>query len=434
MLIVYYIVDNIKNEMKKALILIITFSTIIFAQSWVTLRNMPVPVVGGQAVVVDSMIYILGGFSEQDNSNINLIQQYNPASDSWQTVGKMIVPRSNFVAGNYHNKIAYFGGVKNIMQNMMQDSSSLELWDKKNSPSKIGNNQVFNRLYSTGIFAGDNIFLFGGSMMSKSSYLAEYNIPSSSVVYSYNNDTLFPGPPIMQMSAIIGENIYIFGGISGGLEGFPQSSIIKFDTTLKTFYNLQVRLDKPRAGGTSVSLGNEIYIIGGFHDDNSPLSSVRILTINNDGSAIVNDGPEMNFARVQPMAVNYKGSIYVFGGADENNQPVSAVEKLDVITSIPKTPAQVATGFKLENNYPNPFNPTTQISFTIAKTSHVSLDVYSILGEHVKNITSKIYAPGNYRVSWNGTNNYGIQVAGGIYIYKLSSDYFTESKKMILLK
>ncbi len=434
MFIVYYIVNSIKNEMKKVLILIISLSTIIAAQSWVTLRNMPYPVVGGQAVVADSMIYILGGFSEQDNKNLNLIQQYNPASDTWKTVGKMIVPRSNFVAGNYHNNIVYFGGVKNIMQNMMLDTSSLELWDKKNSPSKIGNNQVFNRIYSTGIIAGDNIFSFGGSMIGNGSYLVEYNIPSSSVIYSYNNDTLFPGPPIMQMSAILGGNIYIFGGISGGSEGFPQSSIIKFDTTLKTFSSLQVRLDKPRAGGTSVGLGNEIYIIGGFHDDQNPLSSVRILNINNDGSASVNDGPDLNFPRIQPMAVSYKGSIYVFGGADENNQPVTAVEKLDVITSVPKTTDQVATGFKLENNYPNPFNPSTQISFSIAKESHVSLDVYSILGEHVKNITSKIYAQGNYRLTWNGTNDFGKQVAGGIYIYKLSSDYFTESKKMILLK
>lgn len=420
--------------MKKVLLFIIFFSTIIVAQSWVTLRNMPYPVVGGQAVVVDSMIYILGGFSVQDNSNVDRILQYNPASDTWHSVAKMIVPRSNFVAGNYHNDIVYFGGVKNMMQNMMQDTSSLEFWDKKSSPIKIGNDKVFNRIYATGIFADDNIFLFGGSMMGIGSYLVEYNIPSSKVIYKYNNDTLFPGPPIMQMSAILGGNIYIFGGISGGEEGFPQSSIVKFDTTLKTFSSLLVRLDKPRAGGVSVSLGNQIYIIGGYHDDKNPLSSVRILNFSHDGTASVTDGPEMNFARVQPMAVNYNGSIYVFGGADENNQPVSAVEKLDVITSVPKPPAQVATGFKLENNYPNPFNPSTQISFTIAKTSHVSLDVYSILGEHIKNITSKIYDQGNYHFIWNGTNDFGIQVAGGIYIYKLSSDYFTESKKMILLK
>ncbi len=416
--------------MKKVLILIITLSTIMAAQSWVTLRNMPYPVVGGQAVVVDSMIYILGGFSEQDGSNVNLIQQYNPTTDTWKSVGNMIVPRSYFVAGNYHNNIVYFGGVNNMMQN----TSSLELWDRKSSPSKIGSNQIFYRIYATGIFAGDNIFLFGGSMLGNGSYLNEYNIPSSSVIYRYNNDSLIPGVPIMQMSAILGGNIYIFGGISGGPEGLPQSSIMKFDTTLKTFSSLQVHLDKPRAGGVSVGLGNKIYIIGGFHDDKNPLSSVKILNFSNDSTASIIDGPEMNFARIQPMAVNYNGSIYVFGGADENNQPVSTVEKLDVITSIPKTPSQIASGFKLENNYPNPFNPSTQISFTIAKTSHVSLDVYSILGEHVKNITSKVYDKGNYRVTWNGTNDFGIQVAGGIYIYKLSSDYFTESKKMILLK
>ncbi|MHB1686605.1 MAG: Kelch repeat-containing protein [Ignavibacteriaceae bacterium] len=418
-------------NMKRFFLIFLFINTVVFAQTWQIINNpMPMPVYGGQAVVKDSMIYILGGIGNTGH-NVNLIQQYNPKSNTWQVVDTMKAARSNFIAGNYNHSIIYFGGVENSMQN----SSSLEMWDGNSSPSIIVSNQIFNRLYSTGVVVGNNIFMFGGTMMGRgSSYMVEYNIPSASVVYNYNNDSLFSASfPIMQMSALLGDNIYIFGGVSG--IDLLQKSIIKFDTAQKTFSSIQVNLDKPLAGGTAVPLSNnKIYIIGGFNETDRALSSVEVLNLNNDSSEEIEDGPELNNPRTDLMAVNYYGSIYVFGGKGENGQPVAAVEKLDVITGVPKNSPQIVSGFKLENNYPNPFNPSTQISFTIGKESHVSLDVYSILGEHIKNIVSKIYSPGEYRLTWDGTNNFGRQVAAGIYIYKLASDYFTDSKKMILLK
>lgn len=417
--------------MKKIFYILILFSTFAFSQqSWRIVGTMPNPVYGGQAVVKDSMIYILGGISGSSNDPVNYIQEYNPRDSTWKEAGKMSVARDYFVAGLYNNNIIYFGGTSSSMMN-----DSMEIWDGNSSPSFLGNNKDFNRSYSTGVVSGNNIYVFGGfpSLTGMNlHYMFEYNIPTSKIISSYDSNftTNFP---TSQMSTLLGSDIYVFGGVGFGSSGTLQNTIIKYDTTNNNFTVLSSHLENPRAHGVAVTVGNKIYIIGGI-DELQPLSSVYIFNPNNANSEDVADGPDLNYARKDLMAVNYYGSIYVFGGLDGSNQPVASVEKLDVITGVPNNHSQIVKGFKLDNNYPNPFNPSTQISFSVGKESIVSIDIYSILGQHIKNLTSKNYSTGNYHITWDGTDNYGRQVAAGIYIYRLSSDYFTDSKKMVLMK
>ena len=84
-------------------------------------------------------------------------------------------------------------------------------------------------------------------------------------------------------------------------------------------------LERPRAGGAAVLLQNKIFIIGGFDETNSALSSVLFLRVGG-GSSEIEDGPGLNYARRDPIAVNYFDSIYVFGGIDVNGHNVSSVE------------------------------------------------------------------------------------------------------------
>ena len=91
-------------------------------------------------------------------------------------------------------------------------------------------------------------------------------------------------------------------------------------------------------------------------------------------------------------------------------------------------------GFSLEQNYPNPFNPETQISYKLANSGYISLNIYDLLGREIKTLVSKDQASGNYTVSWNGRDESGNIVPSGIYLYTLKAGSFTESKKMILMK
>ena len=72
--------------------------------------------------------------------------------------------------------------------------------------------------------------------------------------------------------------------------------------------------------------------------------------------------------------------------------------------------------FALHNNYPNPFNPVTNIRYDIPELSKVSIDIYNIAGNKVKTLVSKEHQPGRYKVQWNATNESGAPVATGMYI------------------
>ncbi len=84
--------------------------------------------------------------------------------------------------------------------------------------------------------------------------------------------------------------------------------------------------------------------------------------------------------------------------------------------------------------YPNPFNPTTTISFSIPKDDKVELSIYNIKGQKVKMLTSDHYLKGNHSVVWNGTDKNDKSVASGVYFYRLKTSDKTYSKKMMLLK
>lgn len=88
----------------------------------------------------------------------------------------------------------------------------------------------------------------------------------------------------------------------------------------------------------------------------------------------------------------------------------------------------------LSNNYPNPFNPTTTISYSLPEKSYVEIIIYNVLGKEVTRLVKNIKSAGNYTITWNGTDRKGSIVATGVYIYQLVAGKYTESKKMLLLR
>lgn len=100
-----------------------------------------------------------------------------------------------------------------------------------------------------------------------------------------------------------------------------------------------------------------------------------------------------------------------------------------------RTPgANLPTEFALSQNVPNPFNPSTRISFALPKDTRVNLSVYNVLGQHVSTLVDDMMRAGNQSVTWDGTDNSGHQVSSGVYFYKLRTGDFTDTKKMLLLK
>jgi len=112
---------------------------------------------------------------------------------------------------------------------------------------------------------------------------------------------------------------------------------------------------------------------------------------------------------------------------DQSDNVFTIVDPTNVIDDLKLT-------FSLSQNYPNPFNPVTTIQFQIPKLSDVVLKIYSSTGELVKILIDSPLSPGQHHVVWNGKNQFGQNVASGVYIYQLKSDQLAETKQMILMK
>ena len=90
--------------------------------------------------------------------------------------------------------------------------------------------------------------------------------------------------------------------------------------------------------------------------------------------------------------------------------------------------------FLLMQNYPNPFNPNTTIQYSLSKPEYMELIIYDYRGNHIKSLLNGYYNPGLGQVKWNSRNDSGENVAAGIYFYKIETNNYVKSKKMILLK
>lgn len=96
----------------------------------------------------------------------------------------------------------------------------------------------------------------------------------------------------------------------------------------------------------------------------------------------------------------------------------------------PNLPEQYA----LNQNVPNPFNPSTSIEFAVPRSGNVRIKVFNVLGQKVKTLADEYMKAGYKRVEWDGTDQSGNSVASGVYLYRMSANDFGETKKMLLLK
>ena len=90
--------------------------------------------------------------------------------------------------------------------------------------------------------------------------------------------------------------------------------------------------------------------------------------------------------------------------------------------------------FTLFQNYPNPFNPQTQIRYAIPKDCDVKVTIYNLLGQRVRILVDERQRAGSKTVHWDGKDEQGVEVASGIYFYKIQAEEFVQTKKMLLLK
>ena len=104
------------------------------------------------------------------------------------------------------------------------------------------------------------------------------------------------------------------------------------------------------------------------------------------------------------------------------------------VTPIRNRYTSIPSDFILEQNFPNPFNPSTTIAYQLNKATDVLLTIYNLAGQEIRTLVNKRQSAGSWKVVWDGKDQNGNMVASGIYLYRLKSGNHIRTRKMILIK
>ena len=187
-------------------------------------------------------------------------------------------------------------------------------------------------------------------------------------------------------------------------------------------------------GGVDCNLVNPLYWFSG-----DPLNNIGWLdTVGTDQRTVINSGP-FNLEVGKPITIIY---AYIIGrGTDRLNSIVKAREIAafthqfyqsnfdDNLVSVKEETASIPTQFILYQNFPNPFNPSTTISWQSPVAGYQTLNVYDILGNEVATLVNEYRNAGSYEIDFDASS-----LSSGIYFYKLNAGSFIQTKKMVLIK
>jgi len=128
----------------------------------------------------------------------------------------------------------------------------------------------------------------------------------------------------------------------------------------------------------------------------------------------------------------YNGNITIASNA--SNHPVINIPVSVVVSDSDDDHTLTPTITILRTNYPNPFNPSTTITFDIARKGLVYIEIFNIKGQLVKTLANSVYDVGTHSVIWNGDDAFGKAVSSGIYFYRMRAEKYASVKKMLMIK
>lgn len=280
-------------------------------------------------------------------------------------------------------------------------------------------------------------------------------VTANGIVYAINHDgfTLFTRPTgeTIKSGIVTGDldnngsietiftgtlgSVYILNNQGADFTGFPVTMNAGIDAT-------PILADMDNNGTLEIIFGdNSGYLhsltINGDESVNFPVSlgsSLKVCAaigdLDADGDAEIVLPNQSSY-----FAIDYKNGVPISNSSwscfKRNNQRTG--NALDATTSsddswVPDLPTS------LGNNYPNPFNPETRISFTVSHQQHIDLSIYNVKGQLLRTLVNGEVEKGSHQVYWNGTDDQGQRVSSGIYLYRLKSTDKVEMQKMMLLK
>ena len=355
---------------------------------------------------------ICGGLGEYPWKSTS-VERYNITDDTWTEFVTGLIPR-RYCSAEYvssQNKIYIFNGdtytnttYTDTVEIVNVQTGELSYSEPNPYPVEYGGSAVWN----------DKIYLFGGGNSSGySNRLYEFD-PLT------NNWTSLPDMPEAKQTngEIIDGILYVFGGYSGSVS----KRIDAYDIQNSTW---TYKGDLPIGISTHATAKSDknIWIIGSY-------DNIRFLAVYDTETNNLTQLSSNMIGRRHSGARVVEDNLYIFGGNQSSSESVlSSLEYADISDVINTVDDYKDNQVIIFYNYPNPFNQSTSINFSLLKAGHISIKVFDQLGREVKILLNEYMIAGEHRVQFNGSN-----LSSGIYFYKIQTGEFSDVKKMLLLK
>lgn len=125
---------------------------------------------------------------------------------------------------------------------------------------------------------------------------------------------------------------------------------------------------------------------------------------------------------------------YIWDFAVVANLFIDDIYVINTSTGIDEPKSEITSGYDLHQNFPNPFNPNTTISFDLANQELVRLDIYNNLGQKIRSLINNQIAAGPHQVQWDGRDDLGQEAPAGVYYSRILAGSFQATNKMLLVK
>jgi len=422
--------------------------------TWSFLAPLNIARNGPSAVTYNGKIYVFGG-DDQSNNSIAEVEEYDPLSNTWTVISYMTLPRRVMGATIIGSKAYLIGGTANTINYKRVDIYDIELNSWSLGPDKLMEGRAI------GVESIENYIFAIGGLIQPPPYAQVEMLDIAS--QSWSVKTPMPSGRSAFGHSVYNNEIYVVGGYPGNvvalnevLKYHPDESFISlgFDIKPQSCPNpLNVKskgkipvailgtseFDVVDIDPTTLLLEGIAPIRWAIEDVTTPVEGGEQCDCTTDGSddfddlilkfntqelvaalGSVNNGDE--------LILTITGNL-LDGTPIEGSDCVIIKAKGNLVRDLTDNSGQVPEAYSLLENYPNPFNPSTIIIYSVPETGSVKLAIYNTLGEEVVVLVDGMVEAGFYEVSFNASS-----LPSGIYFYRLQSGSFVDTKKMILMK